>query len=146
MQNLIKNRIQLYIKFYSQITQKFIDKIIITKSFEYLQKQDDIEKKEKALINIKFKRNRENFKDLISLFIKDNFYYIAQKYFIYIFIKDLLESLSERIGTKIIEKTNEYLSGKEIIKKFKKNYLEMIEDFEEEINNYRNSENRKIYN
>ena len=146
MQNLIKNRIQLYIKFYSQITQKFIDKIIITKSCEYLQKQDDIEKKEKALINIKFKRNRENFKDLISLFIKDNFYYIAQKYFIYIFIKDLLESLSERIGTTIIEKTKNYLSGKEIFKKFKKIYLEMIEYFEEEINKYGNPENLKIYN
>ena len=36
--------------------------------------------------------------------IKDNFFYVAQKYFIYRLIKDSLETLSEKLGQKISQK------------------------------------------
>ena len=144
--NMIQQRIKLYVEFYSKIAQNYIDMIIITKSFEYLEMQVEIEKMYKSSIDFAYKKSREEFKDLISSFLKDNFYYVSQKYFIYRIIKDLLEVLSEKIGKNILEKMKKYLSGNEVIELYKNIYLKILEDFEKEIHQkYRNPKTGKIY-
>ena len=74
---------------------------------------------------------------IISQFLKDNFYYISQKYLIYRIIKDILEDLLEKLGQKIIEKMNNFISSEEINSKYKNIYLKIFEDFGKEINKYR---------
>jgi hypothetical protein len=57
-----------------------LDNILENKSLEYLDIQVKIEKDRNISILPENKRNREDFKKLISQFIKDNFFYVAQKY------------------------------------------------------------------
>ena len=107
--------------------------------------QVNIEKARNASINIKNKKIREEFKELITCFFYDNFYYIAQKYFIFILIKDLFEDLSEKIGKIIYKKVEMFLSGDEANDSYYNIYLRIFNKFEEKINTFRDK-NGKIYN
>ena len=142
--NNIKNIIDSHINFYRETTKKYIDQILSDYSFKYLDLQVEIEREKNASIKNKFKRNREEFKNLISTFLEDNFYYVAQKYLVYRFIKDLFEDLSEKMAEIIYKKITEYLNSYEIIKYYKMIYMKVIEDFENEIDKYKNI-NGKIY-
>lgn len=142
--NKIKNFIDSFISFNNDLTQQFLNNIIEKKSLEYLDNQVKIEKTKKESIMIKYKRNREDFKKLITKFCQDNFYYIAQKYLIYKLIKDLLEYLSEKICQNILVKIENYLLSKEIAVYFRKIYIKRFENFEKTIDAKRNI-NGKIY-
>lgn len=69
---------------------------------------------------------------------------MAQKYLVYRFIKDLFEDLSEKMAEIIYKKMTDYLNSYEIIKYYKMIYMKVIEDFEKEIDKYKNK-NGKIY-
>ena len=106
--------------------------------------QVKVENEKGKSINNKNKRNREEFINSISHFLKDNFYYISQKYLIYRFIVDLFESFSEKLNINIYGKMVKYLSEKEVDVDYKKIYLAVLENFEKKINELKN-ENGKIY-
>ena len=101
--------------------------------------------KANSSINIENKRNREEFKELISNFFNDNFYYIAQKYLIFLLIKDLFEDLSEKFGKTIYKKMKIFLSSNEANDIYKNIYLRIFNKFEEKINKFKRK-NGKIYN
>ena len=107
--------------------------------------QVKIEQEKAKNINIKNKRNREEFKSSISQFLKDNFYYIAQKYLIYRFIIGLFESFTEQLSQNIYSKMKNFLSSKEINNDYKEIYSAVFENFEKKINEFR-GQNGKIYN
>ena len=140
----IKNRIQSYILFYSKTTKNFIDLILESKSLEYLDMQVKIEKLKNMPILDDNKKNRENFKEIISKFLQDNFYYVAQKYLIFRFIKDIIVVLSEKLGESIIQEMEQFLLSKEIESCYKKIYLSIFSEFEEEIGKFKD-QNGKIY-
>lgn len=100
-ENNIKQKIKSYIKFYSEVAENYIYMIIVNKSFEYLDLQVIVEKEKNLSIKINNKRNREDFINLISLYLKENFNYVAQKYLIFLVIKDLLEALTEKFEKNI---------------------------------------------
>ena len=83
--NKIKNFIQSYILFYKKLSQDYLNRKIDSKSFEYLDIQVKIEKDKKTSIMPNYKRNKDEFKELIFRFCNDNFCYIAQKYCIFFF-------------------------------------------------------------
>ena len=136
--NQITNCIKSYISFYYQLVQKYLDNILENKSLEYLDIQVKIEKDRKTSIMPENKRSRENFKNLISEFIKDNLFYVAQKYLIYRLIKDSFETLSEKLGQNISKKMVTFLSSYEADNGYKKIYLKVFDDFEKRLNKYRN--------
>lgn len=144
-ENNIKQKIKSYMKFYSEVAENYIYMIIVNKSFEYLDLQVIVEKEKNLSIKINNKRNREDFINLISSYLKDNFYYVAQKYLIFLVIKDLLEALAEKFEKNIFLKMKKYLLGNEVKKYYKMIYLKVIADFEERINKYKDK-NGKIYN
>ena len=90
------------------------------------------------------KKNRENFKEIISKFLQDNFYYVAQKYLIFRFIKDIIVVLSEKLGESIIQEMEQFLLSKEIESCYNKIYLSIFSEFEEEIGKFKD-QNGKIY-
>ena len=135
----IINCIKSYNSFHYQLVQKYLNKILEKKSLKYLDIQVKIEKDRNISILPENKRNREDFKKLISQFIKDNFFYVAQKYFIYRLIKDSLETLSEKLGQKISQKMVIFLSSYEAVDGYKKIYLKVFDDFEKSLNKYRNA-------
>jgi len=144
-ENNIKQTIKSYIKFYSEVAENYIYMIIVNKSFEYLDLQVIVEKEKNLSIKINNKRNREDFINLISSYLKDNFYYVAKKYLIFLVIKDLLEALAEKFEKNIFLKMKKYLLGNEVKEYYRMIYLKVIADFEERINKYKDK-NGKIYN
>lgn len=112
-QNNIKKRIKSFIEYYKEKAQDFIDKGLKIKSLKYLDIQVKIEKIKNNSISPKNKRNKEEFEKLISSFLNENFYYIAQKYLIYRFIKDLFENLCEKLSNTIISKMKNFLLSNE---------------------------------
>ena len=144
-ENNIKQTIKSYIKFYSEVAENYIYMIIVNKSFEYLDLQVIVEKEKNLSIKINNKRNREDFINLISSYLKDNFHYVAQKYLIFLVIKDLVEALTEKFEKNIFLKMKKYLLGNEVKEYYRMIYLKVIADFEERINKYKDK-NGKIYN
>ena len=86
----------------------------------YLDIQVYIERVRNSSINTINKRIRECFRVIISKFLEDNYYYAAQKYLIFHFIKDFIELLSEKIGDNIYKKINDFLTESETMKNYKK--------------------------
>jgi len=116
-----KNYIQSYIVLCQKLTKNFMNDILQDKSLEYL----DME--------------------LLYKFCKDNFDFVAQKYFIYRLIKDLLKAFAEKLGKKILAKIDIFLKSNEIMDDYRKIYLKIFEVFEEYINKFKDK-NGKIYN
>ena len=87
----------------------------------------------------------DEFKQLICQFCKDNFHYIAQKYFIVLLIKELYEDLSEKLCKSIYEKMKAFLTSDELFDNFRNIYLKIFTDFEKRINEKRDKDG-KIYN
>ena len=143
--NQLKNFIQKYTSFYRKLSQDYLSNIIETKAFKFLDMQVEIEKEKNTSIIPKYKRNKEEFEELILAFYNNNFSYIAQKYFIYRIIKDTLEPLCKNIGQILIKKLNNFLSSNRIMEFYRNIYLKVFSDFEKEINKFRDN-NGKIYN
>ena len=112
--NNIKKFIQSYIQFYTENAQNYINPILEYKSFEYLEMQVNIEKKFKSSIGSEDKRNKKDFKNLISKFLKDNFHFVAQKYLIFILLRDVIEDLSEKLYSNITLKLENFLQSKDV--------------------------------
>ena len=142
--NNFKNIIDSFINIYAKITKNYIDTNLKEKPLEYLDMQVKVENEKGKSINNKNKRNREEFTNSIMQFLKDNFYFISQKYLVYRFIVDLFESFSEKLNINIYDKMVKYLSEKEVDVDYKKIYLAVLENFEKKINELKN-ENGKIY-
>ena len=118
----MKNSIDSYIQLYTKTAESYINKILEKKSLLYLDIQVYIERVRNSSINTSNKRIRECFRVIISKFLEDNYYYSAQKYLIFHFIKDFIELLSEKIGDNIYKKINDFLTESETMKNYKKIY------------------------
>ena len=140
----VKNFIQSYIKFYSEKAKNYINNIIDIKSLKLLDMQVKFEKMNGISIKIKNKRNRKDFKELINSFLKDNFYYISQRYLIYRFIKNIFEDLSQKIFSNLMKIIKDFISSNDIIIDYKKIYLKVLHDFSKLMDEYRNKD-KKIY-
>ena len=112
---------QSYILLCHKLTKNFMNGILEKKSLEYL----DME--------------------LLYKYCKDNFYFLAKKYFTYRLIKDLFKAFAEKLGKRIYLKLDYFLTSNEIMEDYRKIYLKIFEDFEEGINKFRDI-NGKIYN
>ena len=142
--NIIQKHIQLFIQLYIETAQKYINMIIEKKSLEYLEMQVKIEREKNSSIMSKNKKTKEDFKDIISKFFQLNFYYNAQKYYIYHFIKDFLELLSIKLADNLFSKMLNFLQSNEMNKYYTNIYLKIFEEYEEKINNEKDC-NGKIY-
>ena len=96
--NDFKNFYKIYYKSYQKKVSNIVnDTILENKSIEFLDKQVKKEKKRQKSIDTENKNNKEGFTKIIQTFLNNNFYYIAQKYFLYHLITDIFESFSKDI-------------------------------------------------
>ena len=141
----ISDYIESCIKLYIQITNNLIKEILDNKSLEFLDLQVYVEQMKNASINSKNKKNRNDLKQLITLFLKDNFYFLAQKYLIYKYINNLFEDFIEIIEKITLEKIDNILENDyDINNDYQKIYLKIFEEFEKNVDSYRD-ENKQIY-
>jgi len=143
--NDIKNQIENLIKMYTEISEKYINQLLNNKSLDYLDLQVNVERFYNSSITPELKRNRKDFQRLISTSLRENYYFIAQKYSFYRLIHDLLIILTEQFKNNIFKKMQNFLEEDEEIKEYCRNIsIKIFEDFEEDIDKYKNN-NGKIY-
>ena len=107
---IINNTIN-FIKFYKKNVKKIISKEIVIKAKEFLDLQAYLEKKNNENIKIKNKRTLNGFIKTNEIFLKKNFYYILQKYIIYIFIKFFCNDYFETFQKNLISLANNLINS-----------------------------------
>ena len=107
---IINNTIN-FIKFYKKNVKKIISKEIVIKAKEFLDLQAYLEKKNNENIKIKNKRTLNGFIKTNEIFLKRNFYYISQKYIIYIFIKFFCNDYFETFQKNLISLSNNLINS-----------------------------------
>lgn len=68
--------------------------------------------------------------------MKDNFYFIAQKYLIYKYIIDILEDLAEKLEKITIRKIDNILKGDDLNNCYRNIYLNIFSELEKKISQY----------
>ena len=97
----------------------------------------------KQNINKINKCNINDFIEIINTYLKDNFYYVSQKYIINRFITEGCEEISENIET-YLNRSVKDLVNKNSLEIFKAIFNKKFQDYENEVNSYKI--NNKIYN
>ena len=128
---------------YKKETKKIIDSITDKMSLDFINRQVYIEKMKKQNINKINKCNINDFIEIINTYLKDNFYYISQKYIINRFITEGCEEISENIET-YLNRSVKDLVNKNSLEIFKAIFNKKFQDYENEVNSYKI--NNKIYN
>ena len=118
--DLIKKVLDNYITCYKNWANEKIASAVQIYPFEFIDRQVKIQKDNNKDILIKNKRMIKDFKENIMKFLSDNFYYCAQKYFIYYFISNI----SIYISNSFVKNINSMLD--EII--FKENSQNLINE------------------
>ena len=138
--NNISDYINEIINCYNKISSKFIDNIKEEKSIIFLDKQAIFEKINNNL-EIKDKCNKYDFIKIIESFLKNNYNYLAQKYFIYQGFIPIIERFSEKIQNEVHENLiNILLSNSQILQLFKNVYSQKIEDLNKIVQEYLSKE------
>jgi len=133
----IKNCVRLCVSDYKKITNKnYLDEILNKKSFEFLQLQVNVEQEKNGSIKSINKKNKKGFKELIFKFLRDNFYFIAQKYLIYKFIIDIFEDLAEQLEIIAIKKIDTILEKGDLINCYRNIYVNIFTELEKKIAEY----------
>ena len=106
--------------------------------------QVKIEKARNDSINIKNKRNREKFKELISNVLNDNFYYFIQKYLFFLLIKNLFEYIFEKFGKTIYKTMKLFFSSEEANNSYHHIYLRIFNKVQEKINKFKENNEKNL--
>ena len=125
------------IQYYKNAYFVFVSQIKNKKAIEFLDEQVRKEKKE-------FKRNRNNknkcdkndFLNIIETFLKNNFYYLSQKYIIYKVIVDGFEQISEKVKSFINDLINNLIHEENPDDLLKKIYFKKSEDLKGRIDKF----------
>ena len=134
--DLFINFIEIMINEYENTTDNLIEPMLDLKAREFIDLQVDIQRKYKKEILFKNQRKICDFKENIKMFLKDNYYFIAQK----LIINFIFENIFGKITDEFIKKFN---SLTETILKLNKNkelikgcFMVKFNDFEKRLNAY----------
>ena len=140
IKSTLSNDINDFIENYKIIESEFVSPIEEIKAIDYLDKQAKIEKKY-SNISVEYKKNKNDFINIIETYLRNNFLYITQKYFIYIIINDIIEGFSEKVEKEINDIIVTILNNEpKIFKLYEEIYQQKIEDLNAIIQKFFNKE------
>ena len=120
-----------FIRYYKSSVDNIIDNDLIDFGYKFLDMQANTEKECGNNIIINNKRNHKEFIDTTKKFLKENFYYLAQKhYFNYLFLNGYLYKSFENILNSLIKNILKQNSIKQVVNKC---YLNKFNQFRERI-------------
>ena len=106
------------------------------KALQFLDKQAAHEKNNSNL-EVKDKCNKSDFMEIIESFLKNNFCYLAERYFVYHIFIHIIENFSEKIEKEVNENLKIILSNNSLVLQFFKNiYTRKVEDLNEIIEEF----------
>ena len=140
IKSTLSNDINDFIENYKIIESEFVSPIKEIKAIDYLDKQAKIEKKY-SNISVEYKKNKNDFINIIETYLRNNFLYITQKYFIYRIINDIIEGFSEKVEKEINDIIVTILNNEpKIFELYEEIYQQKIEDLNAIIQKFFNEE------
>ena len=127
---IIQNNLDQYVSDYKQYTKNIIEPKLNGFAVKFLDDQVLIQKEQRMSIQLQNKKRLNDFKDIISKFLNDNFYYIAQLQFIINFIMIQLNNLSKSFENNLNQLTSKIIDNKELQDLIGQCYLKKFGEFE----------------
>jgi energy-coupling factor transporter ATP-binding protein EcfA2 len=146
---LISRECDNFIKYYKDKTHDIILRDLMDLSTKFLDYQALKEIENQTNINIKNKRCLDDFVNSSSNFLNDNFYYLAQKYYIRHVILNYLRKFSISFEKYLNEMIGSLFVQKDIQDSISECFLKKFEEFENNIKNeyfFMNNENNTNIN
>ena len=140
---IIRNNYNVYKSFFEEKTNSIIINDINNLSIHLLDLQAKIEKTNDIHIYTKNKRLLDDFKNTSTKFFQDNFYCIAQKYYIRYIVQNISNNLSICFEKHLNELIENIIGHNDIMNQIGECFLKKFADFEERIGK---PNNNNIYN
>ena len=122
-----------FITYYKSEIKKIIDTVKDEKAIDYLNAQAITEISKQMNMNIINKCNKDEFIEIIEEVLQDNFYYTAQKYYIYHFLDIYYNNYSQFILNKFNNMAKNIITESKYVHYFEKIYQEKINNLKERI-------------
>ena len=143
---IIRNNYNVYKSFFEDKTNSIIINDINNLSIQLLELQAKIEKTNDSHIYTKNKRLLNDFKNTSTSFFQDNFYCIAQKYYLRYIVQNISNNLSICFENHLNELVKNIIKDKDILNQIGECFLKKFADFEERIDNPKNNNNNNMFN
>ena len=130
---LINNHKNNYVNFYKNKTNSIISNDTSNLAYKFLDLQTIKEKESGNTLKMENRRTHKDFIDSTTKFLNDNFYYLAQKYYISYIIQNICNLLSESFEDNLNDIINKLMNQNDV--KTSKNNCLLIKfnQFEESI-------------
>ena len=122
-----------FITYYKSEIKKIIDTVKDEKAIDYLNAQAITEISKQMNMNIINKCNKDEFIKIIEEVLQNNFYYTAQKYYIYHFLDIYYNNYSQFILNKFNNMAENIIKESKYVHYFEKIYQEKINNLKERI-------------
>ena len=145
--SFLSENIDTFINYYKKEANQLIAPVLYKKAINYLNVQAILEKSKNINLKVDDKCNKKEFESIIENNLRNNFYYMAQKYFIYQLINEFCDSFSEKVAQKDNEVVKTILNETEIYYFYKDIYRQKFMNLEKKIRKcYINKEYEKMGN
>ena len=125
-----------YMKYYKDLAKKIMEPKLKSFSIDFIDYQVEVQKMLNKEIKIQNKRRLQDFIENSRQFLCDNFYYIAQVYFIPTYINKVCIFLSDSFEKNINKLLKEILSENDIDELISKCFLNKFSEFEKRVKNF----------
>ena len=145
--SFLSENIDTFINYYKKEANQLIAPVLYKKAINYLNVQAILEKSKNINLKVDDKCNKKEFESIIENNLRNNFYYMAQKYFIYQLINEFCDSFSEKVAQKNNEVVKTILNETETYYFYKDIYRQKFMNLEKKIRKcYINKEYEKMGN
>ena len=132
-----------FIQFYNKYINGLIEPVIKSFAVDFLDYQVEIQKQKNKEIKLQNKKTIKEFSEIITNFLNNNFYYLAQVYYIFNIIPQYCPSLSKSFEKHLNQLTKALLNNSRVKERINECFLNKFRHFQRKVNKFFYSEDKK---
>ena len=137
---IIQNNSFEYIQYYNKYVNSVIEPVLKSFSVDFLDYQVEIQKQKNKEIKLMNKKTIKEFSEMISNFLNQNFYYLAQVYYIYNIIPQYYPNLAKCFERTINNLTRILLNNSRIKERINECFVNKFKQFQKRVYKFYNNE------
>ncbi len=144
--NIIQKNSFEFIQFYNKYINELIEPVLKTFAVDFLDYQVEIQKQKNKEIKLQNKKTIKEFSEIITNFLNQNFYYLAQIYYIYNIIPQYCPYLSQCLEKHLNALTKKLLNNSRVKDRINDCFVNKFRQFQKKVNKFYYSEDKKDKN
>ena len=137
---IIQNNSFEYIQYYNKYVNSVIEPVLKSFSVDFLDYQVEIQKQKNKEIKLMNKKTIKEFSETTSNFLNQNFYYLAQVYYIYNIIPQYYPNLAKCFERTINNLTRILLNNSRIKERINECFVNKFKQFQKRVYKFYNNE------